>query len=102
MIFISGIFLLLISFFYKKDEVNVIPALSLALGIILLCSGIVHLFKDLKEWEQRFITQADAEKVQVYKEIKTKGDIYKVQVNIKKNLDCTALENGKFLCEEEK
>lgn len=101
MIFISGIFLLLISFFYKKDEANVIPALSLALGIILLCSGIVHLFKDLKEWEQRFITQADAEKVQVYKEIKTK-DIYKVQVNIKKNLDCTALENGKFLCEEEK
>lgn len=56
MIFISGIFLLLISFFYKKDEANVIPALSLALGIILLCSGIVHLFKDLKEWEQRFIT----------------------------------------------
>lgn len=74
----------------------------MALGIILLCSGIVHLFKDLKDWEQRFITQADAEKVQVYKEIKTKVDIYKVQVNIKKNLDCTALENGKFLCEEEK
>ena len=102
MIFISGIFLLIISCFYKKGEANVIPAFSLILGIILLCSGIVHLFKDLKEWEQRFITQSDAEKVQVYKEIKTKGDIYKVQVNIKKNLDCTALENGKFLCEEEK
>lgn len=101
MIFISGIFLLIISFFYKKDEVNVIPALSLILGIILLCSGIVHLFKDLKEWEQKLLLQADAEKVQVYKEIKTKGDIYKVQVNIKKNLDCTALENGRFLCEEE-
>lgn len=101
MIFISGIFLLIISFFYKKDEVNVIPALSLILGIILLCSGIVHLFKDLKEWEQKLLLQADAEKVQVYKEIKTKGDIYKVQVNVKKNLDCTALENGKFLCEEE-
>lgn len=101
MIFISGIFLLIISCFYKKGEANVIPAFSLILGIILVCSGIVHLFKDLKEWEQRFITQADAEKVQVYKEIKTK-DIYKVQVNIKKNLDCTALENGKFLCEEEK
>ena len=65
MIFISGIFLLIISCFYKKGEANVIPALSLALGIILLCSGIVHLFKDLKDWEQRFITQADAEKVQV-------------------------------------
>lgn len=101
MIFISGIFLLLISFFYKKDEANVIPALSLILGIILLCSGIVHLFKDLKEWEQKLLLQADAEKVQVYKEIKIKSDIYKVQVNVKKNLDCTALENGKFLCEEE-
>ena len=93
---------MLISFFYKKDEANVIPARSLALGIILLCSGIVHLFKDLKDWEQRFITQADAEKVQVYNEIKTKDDTYKVQVNVKKNLSCTALENGKFLCEEEK
>lgn len=101
MIFISGIFLLLISFFYKKDEANVIPALSLILGIILLCSGIVHLFKDLKEWEQKLLLQADAEKVQVYKEIKPKVDVYKVQVNVKKNLDCTALENGKFLCEEE-
>lgn len=101
MTFISGIFLLIISCFYKKGEANVIPVFSLILGIILFCSGIVHLFKDLKEWEQRFITQADAEKVQVYKEIKTKGDIYKVQVNIKKNLDCTALENGRFLCEEE-
>lgn len=101
MIFISGIFLLLISFFYKKDEANVIPALSLILGIVLLCSGIVHLFKDLKEWEQSFITQADAEKVQVYNEIKAKSDTYKVQVSVKKNLDCTALEKGKFLCEEE-
>ena len=72
------------------------------LGIILVCSGIVHLFKDLKEWEQRLIIQADAEKVQVYNEIKTKDDTYKVQVNVKKNLSCTALENGKFLCEEEK
>lgn len=101
MIFISGIFLLLISFFIKKDEANVIPALSLILGIILLCSGIVHLFKDLKEWEQKLLLQADSEKVQVYKEIKPKVDVYKVQVNVKKNLDCTALENGKFLCEEE-
>ena len=102
MIYISGIFLLIISCFYKKGEANVIPAFSLILGIILLCSGIVHLFKDLKEWEQRLIIQADAEKVQVYNEIKAKGDTYKVQVNVKKNLDCTALENGKFLCEEEK
>lgn len=101
MLFISGIFLLLISFFYKKDEANVIPALSLILSIILICSGIVHLFKELKEWEQSFITQADAEKEQVYKEIKTKGDTYKVQVNVKKTLECTALENGRFLCEEE-
>ena len=55
------------------------------LGIILVCSGIEHLFKDLKEWEQRLIIQADAEKVQVYNEIKAKGDTYKVQVNVKKN-----------------
>lgn len=102
MIFISGIFLLLISFFYKKDEACVVPAFSLILGVILLSSGIFHVFKDIKEWEQRFITQADAEKVQVYNEIKTKGETYKVQVNVKKNLDCTSLENGKFLCEEEK
>lgn len=51
MTFISGIFLLIISCFYKKGEANVIPAFSLILGIILVCSGIVHLFKDLKEWE---------------------------------------------------
>lgn len=102
MIFISGIFLLLISVFYKKSEANVVPVISLILGIILVCSGIVHLFKDLKEWEQRFITQADAEKVQVSNEIKRKGETYKVQVNVKKYLDCTVLENGKFLCEEEK
>lgn len=102
MIFISGIFLLLISVFYKKSEANVVPVISLILGIILVCSGIVHLFKDLKEWEQRFITQADAEKVQVSNEIKRKGETYKVQVNVKKYLDCRVLENGKFLCEEEK
>lgn len=102
MTFLSGIFLLIISCFYKKGEANVIPAFSLILGIILVCSGIVHLFKDLKEWEQRLIIQADAEKVQFYNEIKTKDDTYKVQVNVKKNLSCTALENGKFLCEEEK
>ena len=93
---------MLISFFYKKDEACVVPAFSLILGVILLSSGIFHVFKDIKEWEQRFITQADAEKVQVYNEIKTKGETYKVQVNVKKNLDCTSLENGKFLCEEEK
>lgn len=102
MTFISGIFLLIISCFYKKGKANVIPAFSLILGIILVCSGIVHLFKDLKEWEQRLIIQADAEKVEVYNEIKTKDDTYKVQVNVKKNLSCNALENGKFLCEEEK
>jgi uncharacterized membrane protein HdeD (DUF308 family) len=70
MIFISGIFLLIISCFYKKGEANVIPAFSLILGIILLCSGIVHLFKDLKNGNKDLLLKQMLKKYRFTKKLK--------------------------------